>query len=211
VAFSEGNVGEILSDQGHLDEAASRLRRARRLSSSTGDREGAAFAGMLLGRLAVRAGRPEEGIPLISAAADEMHQQRFDYYADCASALVSEAEALGGSADRALAIARELLTPNSRYVSLLRRSRAIALARLGDRKAALGELEQSIAAAREIGEDYELVLSLDALAAVRPLGPGERRERDEILERLGIVHLPTIPGPDQKPVREPALAAVAGD
>jgi class 3 adenylate cyclase/tetratricopeptide (TPR) repeat protein len=210
VAFSEGNVGEILSDQGHLDEAAERLRRAHRLSKSTGDREGAAFASMLLGRLDVRAGRPEDGIPLIRAAAEEMRQQRFDYYADCASALVAEAEALGGAAERALAIASELLTPSSRYASLLHRSRGIALARLEDRKAAVAELEQSVAAARRIGEDYELVLTLDALAAVRPLGPEERRERDEILDRLGIVRLPTIPGADPAADDE-ALAAVAAD
>jgi tetratricopeptide (TPR) repeat protein len=210
VAFSEGNVGEILSDQGHLDDAAGRLRRAYRLSKSTGDREGAAFASMLLGRLDVRAGRPEEGIPTIRAAAEEMRQQRFDYYADCASALVAEAEALGGSADRALAIATELLTPGSRYASLLHRSRGVALARLDDRKAAIAALEQSVAAARQIGEDFELVLTLDALAAVRPLGPDERRERDEILERLGIVRLPTIPGTDPAVDDEP-LAAVAAD
>jgi tetratricopeptide (TPR) repeat protein len=210
VAFSEGNVGEILSDQGHLEEAAGRLRRAHRLSKSTGDREGAAFASMLLGRLEVRAGRPEEGIPLICAAAEEMRQQRFDYYADCASALVAEAEALGGSADRALEIATGLLTPSSRYASLLHRSRGIALARLEDRKAAVAELEQSVAAARQIGEDYELVLTLDALAAVRPLGPDESRERDDILERLGIVRLPTIPGTDSAADDEP-LAAVAAD
>jgi class 3 adenylate cyclase/tetratricopeptide (TPR) repeat protein len=211
VAFSEGNVGEILSDQGHLDEAASRLRRAHRLSKSTGDREGAAFASMLLGRLDVRAGRPEEGIPLIRAAAEDMRQQRFDYYAECASALVAEAEALGGSADRALEIASELLTPSCRYASLLHRARGIALARLDDRRAALAELEHSVSAARQIGEDYELVLTLDALAAVRPLGPDERHERDEILDRLGIVQLPSIPGADSAGDGDKALSAVAGD
>jgi tetratricopeptide (TPR) repeat protein len=211
VAFSEGNVGEILSDQGHLDEAASRLRRAHRLSSSTGDREGAAFADMLLGRLDVRAGRPEEGIPLIRAAAEEMRQQRFDYYAECASALVAEAEALGGSADRALEIVNELLTPSCRYASLLRRSRGIALARLDDRKAAIAEFENSVEAARQIGEDYELVLTLDALAAARPLEPDEQRERREILERLGIVRLPSFPEPDSPRASDQALAVVAGD
>jgi hypothetical protein len=140
-----------------------------------------------------------------------MRQQRFDYYADCASALVAEAEALGGSADRALEIVAELLTPSCRYESLLRRSRGIALARHGEREAAVAELEKSIAAARRIGEDYELVLTLDALAAVQPLRAHEQREREEILERLGIVKLPSIPEPDSPRGGDRALAVVAGD
>ena len=44
VAFTDANVGEILSDQGRLDEAEAQLRRAQRVWNATGDRQGSAFA-----------------------------------------------------------------------------------------------------------------------------------------------------------------------
>ena len=45
---------------------------------------------MLLGRLAVRADSPEEGIRLLKAAAADMRRFRVDYYAEFARALVAE-------------------------------------------------------------------------------------------------------------------------
>jgi tetratricopeptide (TPR) repeat protein len=193
VAFTDANIGEILSDQGRLDEAAKHLRRAHRVWTSTGDRQGTAFANMLLGRLAVRADSPQEGIRLLNAAAADMRRFRVDYYAAFASALVAEGEALGGAAERALAIASELLDSGNSYVSLLRRARGIALARIGDRNRAERELEDAVATARGGDEDYESALALDALAALGPLEPARRRERDAIVERLGVIRLPVIP------------------
>ena len=45
--------------------------------------------------------------------------------------------------------------------------------------------------------EYEVALTLRAMAATRyPGGRGSRaRESDEILERLGVVSLPTVPLP----------------
>ena len=48
VAFTDGNVGEILSDQGHLDDAEEHLQRARRVWSATGERHAVAFVDVLL-------------------------------------------------------------------------------------------------------------------------------------------------------------------
>jgi class 3 adenylate cyclase/tetratricopeptide (TPR) repeat protein len=192
VAFTDGNVGEILSDQGHLEEADRRLRRAHRISSSTGDREGMAFAKMLLGRLAVRDDRPIEGIELLEAAAADMQQFHIDYYAGVAKALLAEAEALGGSPERAVEIADQLLESGNSQVALLRRVRGIALGRLRDREFASHELELAVHAARARGEDYEVVLALDALAAFGALESHRLRERQTILQRLGVVRVPVI-------------------
>ena len=54
VAYTDCNIGEILSDQGHLDEAGASLRRARQVWSGTGERQAVAFVDVLLARLAVR-------------------------------------------------------------------------------------------------------------------------------------------------------------
>ena len=59
--ITDCNVGEILSDQGHLDEAEAHLQRARRVLERTGDRQGVAYADVLLGRLTVRRGDYAEG------------------------------------------------------------------------------------------------------------------------------------------------------
>ena len=56
-AFGDCNVGELLSDQGHWDEAESLLRRARQVWQATGYEWGVAYATAQLGRLSARAGR----------------------------------------------------------------------------------------------------------------------------------------------------------
>ena len=55
-AFTDGNIGEILSDQGHLDEAEAHLQRARQVLRATGDRHWVPYADLLLARLTVRRG-----------------------------------------------------------------------------------------------------------------------------------------------------------
>jgi tetratricopeptide (TPR) repeat protein len=193
VAETDANVGEILSDQGHLEDAEVHLRRAHRMWSSTGHREGAAFANMLLGRLWVRLGRAQEGIVLLKATVLDMRRVGVGYYADLASALTAEAEALGGVAEHAVSMAGGLLDSGKSNVALLHRASAIALARMGDRDGARRELELSIAAARARGEDYELALALDVLGALGPVDPDRLAERDAIVARLGVVHPPAIP------------------
>ena len=207
-AQTDANVGEILSDQGRLQEAEVHLRRARRAWSSTGHREGAAFADMLLGRLAVRTGRAEEGTALLEETAANMRHIGIPYYAELASALLAEAHALGGPPERALDIAQRLLASSNGYVSLLRRSSGIALARTGDRNPARREIGLALAAARERGEDFEIALAIDALAALDSADAAQERERDEILERLGIVRLPAIPALSPRD-QQSRIAAVA--
>jgi class 3 adenylate cyclase/tetratricopeptide (TPR) repeat protein len=192
VAETDANVGEILSDQGYLEEAEVHLRRAHRMWSSTGHREGATFANMLLGRLWVRLGRAQDGIALLKATVLDMRRVGVSYYADLASALTAEAQALGGAAEEAVSMAGDLLASGKSNVAMLHRASGIGLARMGDCDAARRELELSIAAARTRGEDYELALALDVLAALGPLDQDQLAQRDAIVARLGVVRLPAI-------------------
>jgi class 3 adenylate cyclase/tetratricopeptide (TPR) repeat protein len=193
-AFTDGNIGEILSDQGHLEAAAERLRRAQRVWSATGDRQGCAFANMLLGRVAVRAGRTEEGLALLHSAVADMERFRVDFYTDLARALIADGEALAGDPRRGLALAEAHLAAGSSCVSLLRRASGAALTRLGETARAEDELRLALAAARERDEDYEIALTLDALAAIAAASRAELLERATILERLGVVAVP-VPAP----------------
>ena len=193
-AETDANVGEILSDQGRLEEAEAHLRRAHRVWSSTGHREGATFAQMLLGRLAARAGRADEGVSLLEETATQMRQVGVGFYAELASALVAEAEAVAGDPQHGLETAEGLLESGSRHVALLHRAGGICLGRLGRDRESKRELELAVAAARERAEDYELALALDAMATFGWLEPEWAAERDAIAARLGIVRMPAITG-----------------
>jgi class 3 adenylate cyclase/tetratricopeptide (TPR) repeat protein len=60
-AFGDCNVGEVLSDQGRLDEAAARLRRRCASGAARATTWGTTFAQAHLGRVAVRSGTTRRG------------------------------------------------------------------------------------------------------------------------------------------------------
>jgi len=191
VARTDCNVGEVLSDQGHLDEAAGYLERARLTWAATGDRQSVAFVDVLLGRLASRRGRLDEALPLLETAMADLRRFGIAAYADFAQAMVAEAEAFAGDPLRALRGAQQAAQGADRNVPLLRRLSGIALARLGRGDEAEGELVSGLAAARERGSEYDIAATADVLDALGRASPELRHERDEILGRLKVQQLPT--------------------
>ena len=197
------NVGEILSDQGHLDEAEAHLKRVRRVWSATGERQGVAFADVLLGRLAVRRGDTREGVTILESAVAQLRRFELHAYADFGQALIGEAEALAGDAERGLEVARHELRTAERQRPVLERAVGIALGRLGQTEAARGELLDALASARGNGFEYDIAATIDALCALCGHDPALLRERDEILDRLQIVRL-CAPAPAPAPTPAPA-------
>jgi tetratricopeptide (TPR) repeat protein len=208
-AFTDCNVGEILSDQGRLDDAELHLRRARRVWSSTGEQQMLAYVNVLLGRLSVRAGEAASGITMIAAAGADLRRLGLDPYADFADALLAEAEALAGSTERALALADRLLESAPGHAALLHRSRAAVYARTGEVAAARGELERSVAAARETGDLFQLALALDGLEQVDGSEPERRRQRDALLEQLKIVRILGFPTTEVAAQQAPSMVELA--
>ncbi|HTZ87795.1 MAG TPA: tetratricopeptide repeat protein [Solirubrobacteraceae bacterium] len=191
-ALSDCNVGEILSDQGRLDEAEGHLQRARRVWNATGERQAVAFVDVLLTRLAVRRGSCPGAVGTLEEAAAELHRSGADVFAGFARALVAEAYAFTGEAERALEVARRELGSSGRHRPLLERVCGIALARLGWVDEAGQQLRISPASAREAGADYEVAATIDGLDSVGLAGPAMARERDEIMERLRIERMPVL-------------------
>jgi tetratricopeptide (TPR) repeat protein len=191
VAYTDCNLGEILSDQGHLDAAEARLRNARRVWSGTGEHESVAFVDTMLARIDLRRGRYAEALPALEATVAEFRRFGMDAYVDLGQALIAEAEAAFGDADRALEIAGAELEQADRYRSLLHRASALALARLGTAEAAASELRDALAAARERDAKYDVAATIDLLDALAGAVPELRAERDAILARLKIRELPT--------------------
>jgi class 3 adenylate cyclase/tetratricopeptide (TPR) repeat protein len=189
-ALTDCNVGEILSDQGRLDEAEAYLQRARRVWSATGERQAVAFVDVLLMRLAVRRGSCPDGPRTLEAAAVELRKSGADVFAAFARALVAEAHAFTGDAACALQTAARELESNDRHRPLLERVSGIALARLGRSDEAEQRLRISLADARERHADYEIAATIDVLACLDGAGPDMRRDRDEIMKRLKIERMP---------------------
>lgn len=199
-AFGDCNIGELRSDQGRLAEAEERLRSALDTWRATDDDYGVALALSLLGRLAGRDGRVVEGERLLADALARFRALRLSQEIQRVRVLALENLVLGELAERALAIADELvaeLAGGGRFAAALQRLRGLALAQIGKLEAARAALDASLELARELGEPFELALSLDALVALgartgRPCA-SEREERDDVLARLDIQRLPPTP------------------
>jgi tetratricopeptide (TPR) repeat protein len=191
VAYTDCNIGEILSDQGRVQEGREHLERARRVWSATEQRQSVAFIDLLLARLATRSGDGRQAAPKLEAAMNELRDFGMDAYAGFAQALLAEAEALGGAPERALAVAHEQLTATDRNAPLLKRVAGIALARLGFADAARAELSTALESAIARGSEYDIAATIDVLHALGAADADLLRERDEIVRRLKIVRLPT--------------------
>jgi tetratricopeptide (TPR) repeat protein len=191
-AFTDCNVGEILSDQGNLDEAEVQLQRARQIWSATGERQAVTWVNLLIGRLAVRRGKYSDGLSMLEAAGSELRQLGLDAYTDVAQAWIAEAAAFGGDPFRALEVASQELQANDRQRPLLTRVGGVALARLGQTQAAMRELRHSLQTARDRNARYDIAATIDAMAAIETVEPDLLRERDEILHQLKITELPAV-------------------
>jgi class 3 adenylate cyclase/tetratricopeptide (TPR) repeat protein len=199
-AYTDCNVGEILSDQGKLDEAEARLLDARRVWSGTGERQAVVFVDLLLARVAVRRGAAWDALPALEAAMRRLRRLGMDGYADFAQALVAEAEALAGDPSRALELAQSALRSADQQRPLLERVAGLALARLGQPEAAERELRRALESARERHAAYDLAVTIDVLGALGSAEPELLAERDRILERLKVERLPA-PALDRTPAQ----------
>ena len=115
LAFTDGNIGEILADQGHLDDAARHLRRAQRVWSvdrrppgigvrehAARARRGARRAHRRGARAAARRRSPTCGASTSTSTPTSR------------SALIAEGEALGGDPERARDARRRSSSPPAR-------------------------------------------------------------------------------------------------
>ena len=205
-AFGDCNVGEVLVEQGRLTAADEALRAAVRVWRGTGDDAGVAYATALLGRAAVHQGRSEDGRGALQRALAQLKRLGHAADAQMAEALLVEALVFGEHAEAGLQ-QLEALRPrllDARFEPQLERLRGCALAQLGERDAARAALERSLVLALEVDGLYDVAASLSALVALDPAGPeapARRREREAILDRLGVVRLAAPPGLRLRPAR----------
>jgi class 3 adenylate cyclase/tetratricopeptide (TPR) repeat protein len=199
-ATRSNNVAEILLDQGRHDRATELLKEAIRVYEASGYLFGAAVAKKNLARSAAAEGRFAEAHSLFGEAIAELERIGSGEFLVEAKARRAECFVLEGRYTEARELASDTLEHAERIeergprASHLERLLGYALvqARLPDE--ARPHFEESLRAGREGGFEYEVALTLKALADTS-LDPAAQTEAEEILTRLGVVATPHIPLP----------------
>jgi tetratricopeptide (TPR) repeat protein len=186
-AMAAANIGEVLVDQGRLDEAEPMLRDAARAQKASEFPEG--LAAMVLGRLLTRRGDLDEAETILRAELASFTQLGLVFTALEAAIDLASCRLRAADPENALQILDEgTLSPDAQAMLFPRmaRVRAQTLAALGRRADSLDAAEQGLAAAKASGLDYDralLLLQIDGLNG----GDGDRTaEAHEVLRRLGV-------------------------
>jgi tetratricopeptide (TPR) repeat protein len=204
------NIAEVRSDQGRGEEVDRLFREAVETRRAGGIAIEIAEAVSLLGRHEARVGNHAEARELLAEARALYEEGGDDFDLLTTDVRLVECLVLEGTPDEALRIAKRALADAedvagvSVLVAALHRHRGWALAQSGRREEARAAFAESLATARAGGEnyglisnDYEVALTLDALARLERLegndAGGLEAERDETLTRLGVVRLPEPP------------------
>ncbi len=199
------NIAEILSDQGHLEEAAAMFREALSVWKAAGYRWAAAGVSNL-GRIAARSGDSDEAMRFYDEALQGFLAKQAEAEVLETQARMGEALLLAGRPSEALAtVDRTLggvedLGGLAVLRAMLHRLRGYALMS-EDLEESRRALQESQRLARSVKADYEsgqTLLALAGLAQIEgdPHAEAEfRGEGQAILDRLGVVRLAEIPLP----------------
>jgi class 3 adenylate cyclase/tetratricopeptide (TPR) repeat protein len=200
-ATAVNNIAEVLSDQGHVEQAERLFHEAR--SMAEGFRLAPAVVTGNLGRAAARSGRFDEARQLLESAREALQALGAESFVLETRARQAELAVLMGDAEAALRIAEETLQETDRLggmaglAALLMRVRGWAFIQSAHLSEAADSLRVSLEAARRENAQYEAALTLQAQAALSRL-QGEAAEETQaeaqrLLERLGVVRVPPIP------------------
>ncbi|MEP6658417.1 MAG: adenylate/guanylate cyclase domain-containing protein [Acidimicrobiales bacterium] len=189
-AMTDANIAEILTNQGHLEEAEGLLLDAETVSKAAGDAWGVAFTTRLRGLVAAHAGREQEAMAFFASAREGFLRMHAQADVNSTDVLVAESLVLFGRYVDALGVVENVVADpelQAHHLPALKQLRGVALAATGDVAGGVSELRRAIELARYQGADHQLALALDALARLVPSEVEARAEADEILRRLGVV------------------------
>jgi class 3 adenylate cyclase/tetratricopeptide (TPR) repeat protein len=197
VARAQNNEGEILSDQGRLEEAKERFLEAQRVWRAARYPVGIALAASNLGRVAARARRFDEALELFAEALAAFEALGSEAFVHDTEARRAECFVFAGRYEEALEVVPGVLEAEDRPLvcAFLERLHGYALVQARRPEEAAPRFEQSIELARGLGADYEVALTLEALARTRLGDPEAEAESRLILERLGVLSTPRVPLP----------------
>jgi class 3 adenylate cyclase/tetratricopeptide (TPR) repeat protein len=205
-ATATNNIGEILSDQGRLARAEDLFREALRVWRGARYPVGVALATSNLGRAAARGGRLDEARGLLAEALGGFRDIGAESFVLETEARIAEGCIFAGDSAAALRLASSALGRAAErggtnvLQAALQRLRGYALLQATDPEAAQRCFQESLRLGRSAGADYEVALTLEALARLARIAGGGSpddylAESQAILTRLGVVSTPRIPLP----------------
>ena len=195
VGIGNMNIGEVLVNQGHHDDAVDVLRDASRSLRAIGFSAAAAYAEMQLGRALLAQGRVGDAQAILTAVRDDVVAEGYAILGFESAIYLAECSIVVGDPRDALQIldaARVQVGDEAAiYAPTEARARARALAAMDRRSEAFQEVGRGLEAARGRGMDYEIALLLLLEADLSPGGDENTREKSiaeatEILDRLGV-------------------------
>jgi len=196
------NIAEVLSDQGRLDEAQPLFEEALRVWRAADFGIGVAYATRSLGHVASRRGDLVRAAELYDAAREQFRamvaeSELVDTDARIAEGLVFEARSEEAIELATASLKRTTAVGGATQDPMLYRVRGYAHAQRGEWDEAVGDLQQSLEAARTRNARHEVAHTLEAMARIAAARgqPDEsaRAEADELYKALGVVYVPAVP------------------
>jgi tetratricopeptide (TPR) repeat protein len=199
------NIGEILSDQGRLQEAETLFRDALRVWKAARFSQGVAFALSNLGRVASRSGRFDEAEAMFAQAREEFARIGAESELLEIDVRIAESYVLQGRYEQAISLTDAALRTvhaadgvGASEPALLR-IRGYALLGSGDIDGAVVALMRSLDLARQRESEFDRALAHSALADVSRIAGDDpsasESEAQAIFARLGVVRLPALLSP----------------
>ncbi len=195
------NIGEVLIDQGHIDEAEQHFLEVSRAWRAADYRSGAPVAQMYLGRVAAARGRFDDALATFERAAAELDAIGADSDAVEVEIRTAECLLLAGQPAAAMESASSALRRDLALGSVvdhgpLLRIRAEALLAAGDDEGARQAVTGALDDAHARDASFEIARSLVVLAEVEQRAGNEvvaaehRLAAEEIFDRLGVIVTP---------------------
>jgi tetratricopeptide (TPR) repeat protein len=191
-AFIACNIGEVLTDQGHLEEAEARFRDALRVARAAKKPYVAATALQHLGRVAMLSGDTDNAFAHLNEARDQFEAMKNADDVEEVDVLLAECHVVADQPHEALKVVDAIAAANPTRVATLERTRGRALLALGDVEGARTALELSLADAREEGVLFDIARTLDVLVDLDVLSgdlaaaEAHEREATDLFTRLGV-------------------------
>ena len=181
------NLGEVLVNQGRLDEAEPLLVEARRNLRASGHAWGAAWADLHLGRLLVQRGDLEQAERILAGCVAENRAMGSGESVYEASIHLGHCLVAAGRPAQALdAIDAARVGEPSLFDASAARVRALAHLALDEPEAAAVEVRAGVAFARERGLTFDLAGLLQVAATLGVTDVGDADEAQQLLDQLGV-------------------------
>jgi predicted ATPase/class 3 adenylate cyclase len=201
-ATQKMNEAEILAVQGHLAEAEPILQEAQRIWRAARFPLGVALATSYLARVAAYAGRFEDAHTLYAEALAGLEALGSAGYINETKAHTAECLVLEGRYKEAEELATEVLEGITAagepgvLGAMVERLLGYAIHQGREAERARPHFETSLRIARELPAEYEIALTLKAIADTNsPADEDPKPEHEEIFERLGVISVPSPPLP----------------